>query len=585
MERGEKMKKEKINDTIQNMKYAWNFAKKEKKYLFLYGVTLAVFSAMSIVVPIYMAQQLLYLTNGILDQLLFVGFIIFGIEIIRNIVNYFSRLFVTKFFQRTLLELQCAVAEETIKLETSEIDANNTGVFIDRLKKDTGDIADLFLALADTVSNTITNLSVLIVIFFLNKYIFMYFVFAMSLSFVVERERLMKFYKHDKERRQLGEKNTSMLSELIRGIRDIKVLNADHNFMKKTREKLEETNQKSFEMQKINREYGLLGGNISDLLDLTYIMIVIYLISTQQLLVPTAIIISQYKGRAQNLLIYIIKITEFLKNFNLSATRVFEVIHHSKFQKETFGTQKLKKVKGNIEFRNVTFAYNEKKPVLNDMSFKINENETIAFVGRSGAGKSTIFSLISRLYKTEDNHIFVEGVDINQLDKDTIRNNLSMITQNPYIFNFSIKENLKIVNDKISNKDMIEACKAANLHDFIMTLPDGYDTVVGEGGVTLSGGQRQRLAIARAFIKKAEIILFDEATSALDNETQKEIQKAISRMKHTYTILIIAHRLSTVIDSDRILVIDDGKVIAEGKHEELIKTNELYKNLYETELV
>lgn len=579
------MKKEKINETIQNIKYAWNFAKKEKKQLALYSVTLILISALSIIVPIYYAQQLIYLTSGVLDQLLYLAFIIFGLELFRNVVHYFSNLFVAHFFQRTLLELQCAVAEETIKLETSEIDNNNTGVFIDRLKKDTNDIADLFLSVADTISNTLTNLGVLIVIFFLNKYIFMFFVFAMSITFIVERERMTKYFKHDKERRMLGEKNTSMLSELIRGIRDIKVLNADHNFMKKTREKLVETNNKSFEMQKINRDYRLLGGSVSDLLDLSYIMIIIYLISTQQLLVPTAIIISQYKGRAQNLLNYVIKITEFLKNFNLSATRVFEVIHHSKFKQETFGTQKLKKVRGNIEFRNVTFAYNDKKPVINDMSFQIKANETIAFVGKSGAGKSTIFSLISRLYKTEDNHIFIEGVDINQLDKNTIRDNLSMITQSPYIFNFSIQDNLKIVNEKVTNKEIIDACKMANLHDFVMSLPDGYDTIVGEGGVTLSGGQRQRLAIARALIKKSEIILFDEATSALDNETQREIQRAIASMKHTYTILIIAHRLSTVKDCDRIFVIDDGKVVGEGTQEELLKTNELFRDLYETELV
>ena len=161
---------------------------------------------------------------------------------------------------------------------------------------------------------------------------------------------------------------------------------------------------------------------------------------------------------------------------------------------------------------------------------------------------------------------------------------MTIINQSPYIFNLSIYDNLKIVAPKATKQDMINACKMANLHDFIMSLPDKYNTIVGEGGITLSGGQRQRLAIARALIQKTEIILFDEATSALDNETQDEIQKAIDNMKREYTILIIAHRFSTVINSDKILFMEDGVIKDEGTHEELLKRNKSYKELYELEL-
>ena len=154
----------------------------------------------------------------------------------------------------------------------------------------------------------------------------------------------------------------------------------------------------------------------------------------------------------------------------------------------------------------------------------------------------------------------------------------------PYIFNMTIKENLTIVKENLTNKEMVEACRLACLDEFINTLPDKYDTLVGESGVTLSGGQRQRLAIARALVKKTEIILFDEATSALDNETQKSIQQAINNMKKEYTILIIAHRLSTVINADRIILIDDGKIVAEGPHEELMKKSSEYKKLYENDM-
>ena len=183
-----------------------------------------------------------------------------------------------------------------------------------------------------------------------------------------------------------------------------------------------------------------------------------------------------------------------------------------------------------------------------------------------------------------DGQILIDGHDIKNLDCDTIRGNISIITQNPYIFNMSIRQNLTIVKRDLTEEEMIEACKLACLHDYIMSLPDGYDTLVGEGGLTLSGGQKQRLAIARAFVQKTQIILFDEATSALDNETQENIQKAINNLKNHYTVLIIAHRLSTVIDSDQIFLVEDGQITASGTHEELVTNNKTYKNLYNKEL-
>ncbi len=188
------------------------------------------------------------------------------------------------------------------------------------------------------------------------------------------------------------------------------------------------------------------------------------------------------------------------------------------------------------------------------------------------------------MYDKYDGEITIDGNDIRTLDKDTIRGNITIVSQSPYIFNMSIKDNLKLVKADLTNKEMKEACKMACLDDFIESLPEKYDTVVGEGGVNLSGGQKQRLAIARAFVQKTEIILFDEATSDLDNETQAKIQEAIDNLQKNFTILIIAHRLSTIRNADRILVLDEGRIVAEGKHKELLKKCEVYKELYDMEL-
>jgi ABC-type multidrug transport system fused ATPase/permease subunit len=272
-----------------------------------------------------------------------------------------------------------------------------------------------------------------------------------------------------------------------------------------------------------------------------------------------------------------------LKRFNLSATRIFDIFSDSKFEKESFGNKHLDKVNGNFEFKDVTFKY-DKNDVLKDLNFKVNANETVAFVGKSGAGKTTIFNLLCKMYDNYTGKITIDDVDIKQLDKDSIRGNITVVSQNPYIFNMSIRDNLKLVKRDLTDEQMKEACKMACLDDYIESLPNKYDTIIGEGGINLSGGQKQRLAIARAFVQKTEIILFDEATSALDNETQSKIQHAIDNLQKEYTILIIAHRLSTIKNADRILVLDDGKIIAEGKHEELLKTCHKYKELYDTEI-
>ena len=222
---------------------------------------------------------------------------------------------------------------------------------------------------------------------------------------------------------------------------------------------------------------------------------------------------------------------------------------------------------------------------MHDLSFKVNANETVAFVGKSGSGKTTIFNLLCKMYDNYDGKIMIDGENIQELDKDSIRSNITIVSQNPYIFNMSIRDNLKLVKEDLTEEEMIEALKMACLYDYVESLPDKYDTIVGESGITLSGGQKQRLAIARAFVQKTEIILFDEATSALDNETQAKIQQAIDNLQKEYTILIIAHRLSTIKNAERILVIDEGKIIAEGTHKKLLKNCQIYKDLYNTELI
>ncbi len=362
------------------------------------------------------------------------------------------------------------------------------------------------------------------------------------------------------------------------------MLNSEHSFMSELHNQVVELNNDRYKIQKLDRNYILLSGSLRDLIDLLLIILIVYLISQSYLTPAAGLVIYNYSGRIPNITNCIGILLDKIKDINLSANRIYSIIkHEEEFIKEEFGNKHLENVEGNFEFKNVTFSYDKGK-VLKNLSFKINTHETVAFVGKSGSGKTTIFNLLCKMYEINKGKIYIDGMDINDLDRESIRGNITIINQNPYIFNLSIKDNLRLVKEDLTSKEMKEACKIACLDDFIESLPDKYNTIIGEGGVNLSGGQKQRLAIARALIQKTEIILFDEATSALDNETQSKIQKAIDNMKNNYTILIIAHRLSTIINCDRILFLDNGKIEAEGNHKELLKKSLKYKQLYESEI-
>lgn len=578
-----KIKKIEHNDFKLNLKRTWKYIKQARIYLVEYGLVSVSEAIIGTILPLLSARVILNITNGVINQLILSAIAVFFVNMILYTMFYFKGFFYQKIYQKTLILIQKAMAKEILNLEVEEIDKNSSGLFIDRLNKDTQDISQLFMEYAYWVSYIITNVGVLVTIFILNKYMFIYALITSIVIYFVNRKRLSKQYKAQKELKLIQETKTGLTSELVRGIRDIKVLNANKTILDQVSEKIEETTKEEVHIMNIKRFFNYIENNIRALTDLGLIAIGCYLYNNSLLTIPTFVIIYNYQTKIKNLLIGIVQLSEYNKKFNVAANRVYEVIENDRFKKETFGNVTIKKLDGYIKFENVVFGYNKAK-ILKNMNFEIKPNERVAFVGKSGAGKTTIFNLITRLYHTTQGKILLDNVNINDLTCSTIRNNMSIITQNPYIFNFSIKDNLLLAKEKATMKEIREACKLASIDEYIMTLPNKYETIVGENGVILSGGQKQRLAIARALLMKTEIILFDEATSALDNETQSKIQEAINNLKGEYTILIIAHRLSTIIDSDKIFVVDDGKIIDGGSHKELLKNCKYYKNLYNKEL-
>ena len=568
----------------RNIRFTMPYFKGHGFRMFLIVIFTIVILGLRILTPILSAKVIVGLTENLLDQVIILALALYATDVVWNICWYFQRQLYQKIYTDVFSKVQNALGSAILRLNNDTLDANSSGVFIQRLTGDTSNISVAFERFLSEIAGIFTSIGTLVAIFVVNIPAGIYTVVALLVSIIISYFRVKVYNKEDKELRKLNEKTTGFIGELVRGCRDIKMLNSEDSFLKELKVKVDHNNNEKFRVRTKDRRFWLAEMISRDTFDEFLIIYLVYLIMTGGITITNALVIRNYQQRTTGFADSIGYLIEAFKDFNLSCTRIFNIVDSEEFAKEEFGTEHLDSVEGNFEFKNVSFGYNKNHKVLDNLSFKVEANTTVGFVGKSGEGKSTIFSLLCKMYDVNKGEILIDGVNINNLDKSSIRSNITIISQDPYIFNLSIKDNLKLVKSNATFKEMREACKMACLDDFIESLPDKYNTIVGEGGVNLSGGQRQRLAIARAFLQKTEIILFDEATSALDNETQASIQKAIHNLQKDYTILIIAHRLSTIKNCDKILLISDGKVKAEGTHEVLLKKSKMYKELYESEI-
>ncbi|WLR47750.1 ABC transporter ATP-binding protein [Halobacillus litoralis] len=323
---------------------------------------------------------------------------------------------------------------------------------------------------------------------------------------------------------------------------------------------------------------------ITDLAPLLVIAFAGYQVITGSLTVGTMVAFVGYMDRVYNPLRRLVNSATVLTQSIASMDRVFEFVDEKYDIVDKPGAKKMEHVRGDVKVEDVSFRYDEEDPlVLKNVSLDINQGETIAFVGMSGGGKSTLISLIPRFYDVTSGSISIDGTDIRDFEARSLRDNIGMVLQDNILFSESIAMNIRMGNPDATDEQMVEAAKAANAHDFIMNLPNGYDTLVGERGVKLSGGQKQRVAIARVFLKNPPLLVLDEATSALDLESEHLIQNALERLASERTTFIVAHRLSTITHADRIVHIENGEIVEVGSHQELMKKQGHYYDLYQVQ--
>ena len=473
--------------------------------------------------------------------------------------------------------------KKSLDLPAVAFEEKSSGEIINRITNDADTLSFVFGRLLNMFSSIVASFIITIYVFMNSWIVGLEIIVFLVIIFIVIKIYNPKLKNIHKERKNEQDKFTSLVNESIRGIREIKTLGIKNNLLSNMKDIIRLIYDKSSKEIDISKQFKIIMSLIKTFLEVGVFVTCIILLYFGKINLTFLISMTYYVYRYMWLIENINELAETYNKVIVSMTRVNEILKNKLYSDEEFGTKNIKNIKGYIEFKNVSFAYPNESNTLNGFNLKIEPNKKIAIVGKSGQGKSTLFNLITRIFDINEGSLCIDGVDIRELSEDNLRKNISIIRQEPFIFNKTIKENFELVDKNITLKEIRKYAKMAYIDDYIMSLPDKYDTILGEGGVKLSGGQKQRLSIARTLSKKSKIILFDEATSALDNESQKYIKKVIDNLVCDHTVVIVAHRLSTIMDADIIHIVENGKIYESGKHNDLLKNSKVYKKLYESE--
>ena len=569
-----------------NWKILWHYLKDEKLKLFTYLTLVILTYIPGLLSAILWGLALEHLTNMNFRMFLFYLIIwessfIFFYVILSAPRDFLYNHLEIKFSKNVLKDLYHKITE----LPAIAVEEIGVGEFINRMVTDPDRVMEL---LARLIKMTCRSIVVILV-----------FILAIKTSLILGIEILVfgvimgiistKFFpKIKKTQEKIKKESDSYVksaTENLTGIREIKALNIKKNIENKMFKNFDNL----FKEQKKIKKYEVIYYNLNSLVYFILQFIILatcgYLFIQNKMSLSLFITIEMYIWRIDDV---VESISDFGINYNkvsVSLKRIDEIINNRLYKDEKFGEKKLNNTQGIIEFKNVKFKYTEDEEyTLKGLNLKLEPNKKIAIIGKSGNGKSTIFNLLLRYFDTTSGTITIDNININELTEESLRKNISIIRQTPFLFNISIKENFEIVKKDVTLDEIREVCKKAYIDDYIMSLPNKYDTIIGEGGVNLSGGQKQRIAIARTLLLNTKIILFDEATSALDNESQEYIKMTIDNLIKDHTIIIVAHRLSTIIDSDIIHIIEKGKLESSGTHKELLEKSEIYRSLYNTEI-
>jgi len=520
--------------------------------------------------------------EGELKALLFMIVIIISTFLLKNIFGYLAMYFITFLRNGVLKDVRNDLYEKTVDLPLAYFSEKRKGDIIARISTDVLEIQHSFLSILELIVRE--PLMILFTVFAMlalsPKLTLFVFIFIPIAGFVISLVGKKLKKQSDSVQKEQGH-FLSILEETLGGLRVIKGFNAEGYFNSKFRGST--SRFYNFSNTLLNRQN--LASPLSEFLGIGVIAILLWyggsLVLVDKTLAPDAFIV--YMGLAYNILTpakAISKAVYGVKKGDAAAERVLEILHTKSPLADKPNASIKPSFDSAISLKNVSFKYQDDY-VLHNFSLEIPKGKMVAFVGQSGSGKSTIANLLTRFYDVNEGSIQIDGIDIKDITKKSLRNLEGLVSQDSILFNDTIKNNILLgITDK-TDKEIMNAAQIANAHEFIKDLPNGYDFNIGDSGNKLSGGQKQRLSIARAVLKNPPIMILDEATSALDTESERLVQDALEKMMENRTSVVIAHRLSTIQKADIIVVLQKGKIVEQGTHNELIANNNIYKKLVE----
>ena len=500
--------------------------------------------------------------------------------LLRSVSLYLTRILTINISYKIKESIQKALAQKILYSDLSYIHDNHSGKFISNFTEDTSKLQNVTQTVALNSTKEIISLFFLMALM-INKDIFlsMLALTIIPIAAIMSKKLGKRMGKAVFGLLDANEEFTKYLSEILKSVTLIKIFQGEKGEMSKLSKVIKNWINKSMKVEKTR----LGSAPLMEILTGFAVALVVfaggYRSMNGQLEIGaffsflTALMLAYQPVRA------LAGINVALQEGFSAATRIFKILDEQVLIKDKADASELKINNGAIKFHNVSMRYRNGPNVLSNINLTIKGKSKVALVGSSGGGKSTILNLIPRFYDPKEGYISVDNQNISQVKLETLRKEIALVSQDIIMFDDTIKNNLIFANFEASENDIVNACIKANCHNFISEMKDGYNTVVGENGVKLSGGQKQRISIARAILKNSSIILLDEATSALDTESEKIVQEAMNNLSEDKTTVTIAHRLSTIKSSDLIYVIDKGKVVEEGTHDQLLKLNKIYKKL------
>lgn len=475
--------------------------------------------------------------------------------------------------------IQKKIYSKVLNLSMTSFENMKSGKIFTTIKAADSGMMSTISQLLQESAYVATSVVMLFVIYFIDWKIGLGVTAISAISLLLFKIQLDKSKKYLKSEFDYADNYSTLVNETTRGFKEIKALDLKEkcfNIFGKDIDNLKDT--------RITRR--LLGKTVNTskwtiriIGDAIILLYIIEQLRISAMDIETAMMIITYMTNIVDDVFHRIIEHDFgISEFTANMRRVKSLLEDEELEKDKFGTKEYKNIKGNIELKNVTFAYSKDK-ILNDISFEIKAKKKNALVGLSGSGKSTIFKLLLKQYDNYDGQILIDGYDIRDFSEKSLRNAISVVNQEPMLFNMSIKENLLMVKLDATDEQIKQACKLASIHDFIETLPHKYNEILLENNNNISVGQKQRIAIARSILKDTPIILFDEVTSALDKESKKNIEETINKIAKVKTVVVIAHTLDSIDNFDNIICLRDGVIVEEGSHNDLINEKGMYYNL------